>query len=198
MSVSLALNGKDTVTTLYNCITFSVSSLNNAWSSLSVTAIVAPGLCTNILLGLPFLVHNKIVIDADACSAIHKPSGFDLLNEDAVRLKNHVLKSTPQDRRALVVRQRKAFLTELKWKCSERLRMLEEQSLFELVKPVNVITAVKSTIELLAQKEKFISLESELKTEFKEIFEPIPHVNELPMSETAWIQLKDAYKTISI
>ena len=76
--------------------------------------------------------------------------------------------------------------------------MLEEQSLFESVKPVNVIMAVKLTIELLAQKEKFISLESKLKTEFKEIFKPIPHVNELPMSETAWIQLKDVYKTISM
>jgi len=98
LTVSLALNGKDTITTLYDCVTFSVSSLNNAWSSRSVTAIITPGLCTNILLGLPFLAHNKIVIDAAARSAIHKPSGFDLLNEDAVRLKNHAPKSTPWER----------------------------------------------------------------------------------------------------
>ena len=53
------------------------------------------------------------------------------------------------------------------------------------------------TIELLAHKDQFISLESELKDNFKDIFKPIPHVNDLPMSETAQIQLKDAYRTIS-
>ena len=95
-----------------------------------------------------------------------------------------------------VAQQQKEFQKELKWKCSECLRMLEELSLFELVTPVNVITAVKATIELLACKDKLNSLESELKNEFKDISEPIPHVNELP-TETAHIQLKDAYKTIS-
>src|SRR5271168_2153215 len=38
------------------------SSLDNAWTSRPVRALVAPGLCTEILLGLPFLVHNKIVV----------------------------------------------------------------------------------------------------------------------------------------
>ena len=91
--VSLALNGKETATTLDNCVTLSISALNNAWSSHSVTAIIAPHLCTNILLGLPFLAHNKIVIDHNAHTVIHKPSGFDLLNKDAVCLKIYIQKS---------------------------------------------------------------------------------------------------------
>ena len=56
--------------------------MNNAWSSKPVRALVAPGLCSNILLGLPFLVHNKIVIDHEAHTAVDKSSGFDLLNEN--------------------------------------------------------------------------------------------------------------------
>ena len=77
--------------------------------------------------------------------------------------------------------QQKEFLKELKWKCSECLQLLEEQSLFENIKPFNVITAIKTTIERMSNKEKFQSLETELKSESSDIFEQIPHVNDLPM-----------------
>ena len=33
-----------------------------------------------MILGLPFLKHNDIVVDASACTAIDKKSAFDLLN----------------------------------------------------------------------------------------------------------------------
>ena len=67
-----------------------------------------------------------------------------------------------------------------------------------LTQPVNLITNLKRTIEHLSEKEKFLLLETEIKSEFSDIFEPIPHVNELPMNETMRIQLKDAYKGISM
>jgi hypothetical protein len=50
------------------------------WSSRTVRAIIAPGLCAPMILGLPFLKHNDIVVDASACTAIDKKSAFDLLN----------------------------------------------------------------------------------------------------------------------
>ena len=50
------------------------------WSSKTVRAIVALGLCAPMILGLPFLEHNDIVVDASARTAIDKKSAFDLLN----------------------------------------------------------------------------------------------------------------------
>src|ERR1700678_436350 len=48
-----------------------ITTLDNAWTSRPVCALVVPGLCTEILLGLPFLVDNKIVVDHDAQTAIY-------------------------------------------------------------------------------------------------------------------------------
>ena len=81
VSISFALNDASMpVTELWNYVSLSLSSLNNAWSSYPVCALITPGLCLNILLGLPFLAHNKIVIDHEAHTAVDKSCGFDLLN----------------------------------------------------------------------------------------------------------------------
>ena len=57
------------------------------WTSRSVHAIIAPGLCAPMILGLPFLVRNNIVVDAAACTVIDKTCGFDLLNPVAPPIK---------------------------------------------------------------------------------------------------------------
>ena len=126
VAVSLALNGVNTTTFLDNCVTLSVSTVNNAWTSRLVTTIIAPGLCMNILLGLPFLTHNKIIIDHEKCFVVHRPSGFDILNENAVLPKHKVPKPTPHKHCLIIVQQRKDFIKELKWKCSECLWTLQE------------------------------------------------------------------------
>jgi hypothetical protein len=89
------------------------------------------------------------------------------------------------------------MIKELKWKCAERLAKLNEENLFEVPKPINIVTAVKHTIELLASKDKLIKCEEELKNEFKEIFAPIPHISLLPTENMARIQVKEAYKKIA-
>jgi len=52
---------------------------------------------------------------------------------------------------------------------------------------------MKDTIATLTSQDHLGKLEKDLKTEFKDIFQPIPHIDELLTSETARIQLKDAY-----
>ena len=52
------------------------------WKSKAIRAVVAPSLCSPVILGLPFLSHNKIVIDHDTHTAIAKDSGFDLLHPE--------------------------------------------------------------------------------------------------------------------
>ena len=43
-------------------------------------SVIAPGLCTPVILGLPFLSFNKLVIDYDARTCIDKRNSYDLLN----------------------------------------------------------------------------------------------------------------------
>ena len=46
-------------------------------------AIIASRLCAPMILGLPFLAHNDIVVDAAVGTVIDKKCGFDLLNPAA-------------------------------------------------------------------------------------------------------------------
>jgi len=63
ISVTLTLEGKETISELYNYVHLQLHSMNNEWSSKTICMLIAPNLCTSILLGLPFLSHNNIVID---------------------------------------------------------------------------------------------------------------------------------------
>ena len=62
--------------------------------------------------------------------------------------------------------------------------------------PMSPIAAVTTRIEQLACKDKLIQLDCELKDKYKEIFEPILHMDLLPTNYTTHIKLKDAEKTI--
>jgi hypothetical protein len=200
VTVTLALNScPDSVTEFWDYVSLSLSSLNNAWSSKPVRALIAPGLCSNILLGLPFLAHNKIVIDHDSRTAIDKSCGFDLLNENtscrvAPPLRNHL---SPKQKRLLILKHRKNLLSELKLKCAQRREHLESKGLFEVIHPFNPIAAITERIHSLASQAKLNKLEANIKHDYRDVFRPIPHISELPTSETARIQLKNAYQTIS-
>lgn len=50
------------------------------WSSKTVCAIIAPGLCVPMILGLPFLSHNNIVVNASAHTVIDKKCDFNVLH----------------------------------------------------------------------------------------------------------------------
>jgi RNase H-like domain found in reverse transcriptase/Reverse transcriptase (RNA-dependent DNA polymerase) len=189
---SLALKQNSFPSTLMDYVSLTLSSLNNSWSSLPVCAILAPNLCTDILLGLPFLQRNKIVIDHYLRTAIHKPSLECKLHCPRVKPR----KISPKARRNLAIDNHKHFLTELKMASASRRRFLENNKSFEIITPCNPISAVKNAITILASKQKLLDLETSLKNEFSPIFQPIPHVNELPTTDTARIHLKNAYETI--
>lgn len=118
VSVSLALNSDpESVKEFHDYVFLSLSSLNNAWSSKPVRALIAPGLCSNILLGLPFLVHNKIVIDHESRTAIDKSCGFDLLHENTTcrtALPLHNKDSPIQKRLKILKHKKKTYYANLK------------------------------------------------------------------------------------
>jgi hypothetical protein len=169
------------------------SSLNNAWTSRSIRALIAHNLCTNILLGLPFLKHNKIIIDHDLDTAIAKDSGFDLLHENrpSSLTTPQSPRLSPKQKRDTVLQTRRHVLEELKWQCAARGKLLDENHTTLTLPLQNYIASINNTIKQLALKQELLTLETNLKEEFHQIFKPIPHINQLPDHEPARILLKD-------
>ncbi|RDB16052.1 Transposon Tf2-6 polyprotein [Hypsizygus marmoreus] len=69
-------------------------------------------------------------------------------------------------------------------------------NLIDEVLPLNPIAAICKRIEDLTSLQVLQRHEERLKEEFKPIFEPIPHINELLWDVVAEIHVKDAFKTI--
>jgi hypothetical protein len=185
---------------LYDYVVLSLSSLNNAWTSRPIRALIAQNLCINILLGLPFLKDNKIVIDHDLDTAIEKNTGFDLLNETkpSILLTPTPPILSPKQKRDSINHNRHRFLAELKLKCNERRKELEASNAFEKVTLFNPIAVIMEKIAFLASQQHLNKLDDEIKEEYSQIFKPIPHINLLPDHEPARIHLKDTYKKISL
>jgi hypothetical protein len=133
-TVELAMrsNKKKVEIKLNEYVKLPLSDPSAYWTSKSVRAIVAPGLCSPIILGLPFLSHNNIVIDHAARTAIDKNSNFDLLNPLPPPAPPPP-KTKLKDLFEYVKRARKLMITELKWVLSVRRR---EKPCEDVAKPV--------------------------------------------------------------
>jgi hypothetical protein len=86
------------------------------------------------------------------------------------------------------------MVAELKMVCTKRKATLWHK--FEHVKPTNFVAAVQEQIEILATQDVLKEMGAELITELKNIFVPIPHLDELPMDSYCHIRLKDFAKTV--
>ena len=73
-------NGQNSQIVLHEYVKLKLYDPSNYWQSRTVQAIITPTLCVPVILGLPFLVHNHIVVDHANRTVIDKISGFDLLN----------------------------------------------------------------------------------------------------------------------
>jgi hypothetical protein len=88
---------------------------NNLYSARTVRAIVAPSLCHSIILGLPFLSHNQIIVNAHDQTAIDMNCMFDLLHP--VPPVMHKPKMKLHDIFAKVTANHKLLVKELKEFC---------------------------------------------------------------------------------
>src|ERR1700720_4163413 len=140
-------------------------------------AVIAPSLCAHVVLGLPFLAHNKIVIDHDARTVIDKTTNFDLLNPKPVP-------PPPAPKKKLkdffhnLQEDRKLMVAELKMVCHEQKLKLKHQ--FKELKPVDIIAAIRTCIKILTSQEQLNRLGESVKDKYRDIFSPIPHLDELP------------------
>jgi hypothetical protein len=194
VQLAMGAGGKKTEYVLHDWVKLKLRDLSCFWTAKSVRAIVAPGLCAPVILGLPFLAHNNIVIDHSACTAVDKASGFDLLHPlppPVPEPPKQRLKDFFQE-----LKQNQALLvTELKMVCVERLCTQKHRE--EPVKQLDLMCAAKDRIANLAAQVELTKLGETVKTSYADVFAPIPHIDELPTDVFCRIQLKDAYKTIS-
>ena len=78
--LAMHADDKKTSVTLHKYVNLSLYDASGEYSEWTVRAIIAPNLCSPIILGLPFLCHNNIVVDYVTRSAYDKIRNFDLLN----------------------------------------------------------------------------------------------------------------------
>jgi hypothetical protein len=159
-----------------------------------IRAIIYPGLCAPLILGLPFLKRNEIVIDCATCTAIHKPSSFDLLNPQALEAKQPP-KLQLKEVFTWVCASQKEVLAELKGMCMAQHHVLDETE--EKIKAVAMVMAVQQRMEVLAAQAELMKLGDEMKKEFVVVFKPIPHVDSLPTDVYCHIKLKDVSQRIA-
>ncbi|PPQ76896.1 hypothetical protein CVT24_008781 [Panaeolus cyanescens] len=194
--MSLALENAVRTVKLFNYALITLTSLNSAFIAKPVIAFIVPDLCSDILLGMPFLTHNDISLHCRSRRVIHNPSGFDLLNDNATIIERPHVKISPKQcrdaRRKQLVSDIDAFKCELKSAMNDRKSKLENSNIFEPVKDLDPIPVIAATIEKLAELERLRMESEKLKKEFKDIFVPIPNANKLPMEEVARITFKDA------
>jgi hypothetical protein len=145
-----------------------------------------------MILGLPFLAHNDIVVDASARTAVDKKCNFDLLHPMPP-----VLPPPPKKKLCEFFKElqedRKLMVAELNMVCHDRLHHTHYK--FETVKE-DPIAAIRERIEVLAAQAELQRLGQCIKDEFIDVFSEIPHLDELPTDVYCCIKLKDASKTV--
>jgi len=167
-----------------------VSDPTRQWTSRTVKALIVPKLCYPIILGRPFLKANKLVIDHDTDTVVHKPSGVNILNLPPEP-------AQPREAPHAIL----ADTSSLKTSFEKVLRELLCKTVVKPAEPCSVannhIAAIREKIETLAGKEELNLLGKKIKEKFKVVFEPIPHADMLPEDIHCRISLKDANKAIT-
>src|SRR5882762_588947 len=86
------------------------------------------------------------------------------------------------------------MVAKLNMVCHDRLQNTRCQ--FEKVNSVDPIAAVRQRMEVLAAQNELQDLRDQMKSEFKEVFSEIPHIDVLPTDVYCRIRLKDASKCV--
>jgi hypothetical protein len=90
---------------------------------------------------------------------------------------------------------RKLLVAELKMVCAERRTLYDHK--LEKTAPIDLVAAMRDRIETLNTQEQLDRLSDAVKEKYKDIFSPIPHLDDLPTDVYCRIQLKDATKTFA-
>jgi hypothetical protein len=193
LNVEMAINEKKETVQLKEWVKLKLVSLDKLWTSKCVRAIVAPGLSVSVLLGGPFLKHNKIVIDLELRTCVEKTSGYDLLNPPQIPRPS----PPPKSKRALrseahqIRTDRNTLVHELKWVLPCQREFIDMWS--QPVKDPDVTSDLRNRIAYLASLEKLDRLDAKMKKKFEDRFTEIPHTTDVYHH----IKLKNPNQTIA-
>ncbi|KAG2737970.1 hypothetical protein P692DRAFT_20760211, partial [Suillus brevipes Sb2] len=171
--VTLALSQDEQSFLLSHFVKLSCTSLDGQYTSRTVRAVIAPNLCTPLLLGGPFLEHNRIVIDHELRSCIVKDLNYDLLHPPTA------LPSPPE---------LKSVLPELK-------KIVDSEC--EHVQETDLLAAINARIKGLEYQDELNTLDAKVKDKFKDRFPTdIPHNDTMPSDVLFRVPLKEANKIV--
>ena len=156
-NVNIALGSATQINQLTHYVTIDPASLDNQFRSHILHAVIAPGLCMPIILGLPFLCLNRVLCNYAECKCLVSTM------KPAYNLMTNVPKHT--------------------------------QATLETSLP-DILAALRERITSLSFEEELQSREAKLQERFARIFEPPPHVDELPHEPVARIKLKDPQHSV--
>jgi RNase H-like domain found in reverse transcriptase/Reverse transcriptase (RNA-dependent DNA polymerase)/Integrase zinc binding domain len=172
-------------------------SSDSVFQSHVVHAVICPGLCMPIIFGLPFLEINDIICDHKnrTCIVRDKNINYNLLQP--------IERQEPPPPK---LKLRDQILRNKKFKRDTLHELLEVfpkkwNDLFlpnaYIPQTPNFIATILHRIKTLEFLSSMENLETNIRKTFSKVFEPIPHVNDLPMQPLARITLKDASKMIT-
>ena len=133
----------------------------------TVCAVISPTLCAPVLLGLPFLKHNNIVIDANCHTAIDKKNNFDLLHPLSPPKKKDA-KATLQfnyEAHKTILNLHSALLAEMKEKFTTK-RKADYYQTQKLMKG-DIIGAVHEQLEELTAQDQLKHMGHEIFDKYK-------------------------------
>lgn len=167
-----------------------VSSLDQTFVAKPVRALVTPGLCMPVILGLPWLEHNKIVCDHADRSCIVKDLSYDLLHPPPI--------APPRGPKLKLKQQLAANRQQKKIALQELVETVKNRWMpkSEPVKEVDVVGAIRNRIATIAILDDLEQRGTSIRQDYADVFKPIPHINRLPDQVHARIKLKDAEKII--
>jgi len=149
--VNVAFSTEKKQTKLDHYVKLSLLSLDSAWTSHLVKAIITPGLCLPIILGLPWLECNSIVIDHAACTCIDKIKSYDLLNPPII-IPPAPPKPLLHEQIKIMKVDKKLMLSELMMVCHDRIKAKDLKP--EEVKEFDVAGAVCKHLDVLITQEQ--------------------------------------------
>lgn len=170
-----------------------VTSTDQTFVAKPVRALITPGLCMPVILGLPWLEHNRIVCDHADRACIVKDLNYDLLHPPLIappkppkkKLKQQISENK---------RYKKLALEELV--NAVREKWAPRRTADDIVKQVDVVAAIRNRIATVSILRDLEKRGAQIKQDYAEVFKPIPHINRLPDQVQARIRLRDAEKTI--
>lgn len=164
-----------------------------------IHCVVFDKLTSPLILGVPFLAHNGLVVDAEAHTVIQKDTGIDILHPvppspvgpawSSIFRREHPKNLSPKDKCLEICADHIALRNQLKVKVLDYYVKAH-------VGNIDIVASIRERVEVLADEERRRSRESKIIAEFPDVFGDIPHMSELPTDITCKITLKDASRMV--